>query len=856
MNIAIAGYGVEGRANYHYFAQDPTNELTIVDERSQIEDLPLGVNTRLGEGVFASLQGFDLVVRTASLSPKKIVTDGRVWSATEEFFSKCPAPIIGVTGTKGKGTTASMITSILRASGRTVWLVGNIGTASLSVLPEVKPDDIVVYELSSFQLWSMEQSPSIAVLLNIEPEHLDIHEDFADYVAAKANIRRFQSAGDICVYYGKSATVAEIIGMANAPALSYGLDGSDAYVKDDAFYVRDQYVCPLDVVQVRGAHNIENAVAAVAVAEHLGVAHEAIAAGLRNFHGLPHRLEYVTNINGVSYFNDSFSSSTPATIAAIDAFTEPEIIIIGGIDRGADFEQLADEIAQRQHIKEVITIGEIRHTLADLLRAAGSEAEVTVLDTRTMREVVAYAHSKAAEGDVVVLSPGAASFDMFHDFYDRGNQFRREVQAIAHKDDVFVFDTYAYDPATYEATFRYYFERGGQAGEPFIETVTFAPSTTHYDQQLLDAALRLAFLVAGTSYYKAYPTNHVRLPFTIDEWQANFLNHVYQEGLSQFAYENGLTRQDLALFVATGEAATSPRSMAGGGALALQSGGKDSLLTATLLNEAGRLYTPWYLSSSQHHPAVLDTLGQPLQTAVRSIDVERLSIEQQKGARNGHVPVTYIVQSYALIQAILLGDTTVLVSIAHEGEEPHATIGDLQVTHQWSKTWFAEQVYAEFVRRYISEDMTIGSPLRRFSELRVAELFADHVWERYGRGFSSCNRANYRQAKDNSQLTWCGECPKCANAYLLFAPFVPAGELQSLFGGQDLFVKPLLEETFKGLLDVDDVMKPFECIGETDELRQAYHLAQARGGYRAVPFDVPNSHFDYRTQYSSQQIAV
>jgi hypothetical protein len=240
--------------------------------------------------------------------------------------------------------------------------------------------------------------------------------------------------------------------------------------------------------------------------------------------------------------------------------------------------------------------------------------------------------------------------------------------------------------------------------------------------------------------------------------------------------------------------------------------------------------------------------------AKRRIDKDGLQKAAKEGGYNGHVPVTYIVQSFALLQAILLGKDTVLVAVAHEGEEPHATIGDLSVTHQWSKTWFAEQQFAEYVRRYISPDIHIGSPLRHLSELRVAELFVLHAWERFGHSFSSCNRANYQQGHDNSSLSWCGECPKCANAYVLFAPFVPPAELQSLFGGQELFEKPLLQETFKGLFGIDGVMKPFECIGETEELRYAYHQAVERG-YSHVSFEVPRGNFDYLHEYDAQDWA-
>jgi UDP-N-acetyl-alpha-D-muramoyl-L-alanyl-L-glutamate epimerase len=415
----------------------------------------------------------------------------------------------------------------------------------------------------------------------------------------------------------------------------------------------------------------------------------------------------------------------------------------------------------------------------------------------------------------------------------------------------FVFNGYGYQGGV--ATFVYSFEGGQQ----FQEEVYFE-KVGEYDEALLERALFLAFVLIGTSYHKTFPTPDVAfLVGGIDQWQATFFNKVYQEGMSQFAgYENKLTRKDLAYFVPTTAQPVYGVRYHGQGILALQSGGKDSLLTAELIHRDLHTFTPWYISSADTHPRVLDELGEELVTAKRLIDHEALRVAHGNGAKNGHVPVTYIVQSLALIQAILLGKNTILTSIGHEGEEPHGWVGDLPITHQWSKTWEAEQLFAEYVQRYVSPDIVIGSPLRSHSELRIAELFVEYAADKYWNKFSSCNIANYMQGEDNRDLKWCGHCPKCANSYLLFAPFVEPERLKAHFGGKDLFTEPLLEETFKGLLGIEGYDKPFECIGETTELALAYHMAQDRGGYGKLSFPVPSSDYDYKQHYPSQDIAL
>lgn len=404
--------------------------------------------------------------------------------------------------------------------------------------------------------------------------------------------------------------------------------------------------------------------------------------------------------------------------------------------------------------------------------------------------------------------------------------------------NTFIFKDYIFDKANCRAEFYY----GYDDGRTFVEVVEFTKSSKIYNEDALNKALYLAWVIAGISYYKCFAPDKILFEkHHPNKNQSVFFTTVYRNGLSQFVYENNLDPDKLAIFSGGVESST-PIEYAGKGLLVLQSGGKDSLLLATLLEEKETIYTPWYMQQASTYPIVLDKLNVSPRTIHRTIDRNSLKQAQISGGMNGHVPVTFITLTYALIDLIIHRENTILAAIGREGEEPHAHIGDYAITHQWSKTWTAEKLFSQYVRQEISPDIYVGSPLRSYSELKIAELFVQHCWKRFGHSFSSCNRANYKQGHDNKKLTWCGDCPKCANSYLLFAPFVSSEELSGIFGN-NLLANPYLSETFKGLLGVDGVSKPFECIGEIDELRSAYHAALKKG-HSKLSFEVPRSEFD------------
>jgi UDP-N-acetylmuramoylalanine--D-glutamate ligase len=426
MKIAIAGFGLEGESSYRYWSRDPKNQITIVDEKQPSRTLPQGVETIIGSDAFDRLADFDIVVRSPSLAPQKIKTNGKIWSTTNEFFDKCPAMIIGVTGSKGKSTTVSLITSILRAAGKKVWLVGNIGQAVLDILDQIDPNDIVVYEMSSFQLWDIKKSPHIAVVLFIEQEHLNVHADMAEYVNAKANITRFQTKADVLVYNLANPYAAGIAEGSMAQRIGYP-DQQAAHIKDDCFYYGEQKICSIEALQILGPHHQLNACAAIDAAWNLTQNTDAIERGLRDFKGLPYRLQFVREVRDVRYYDDSIATTPSSAIAALRTFNTSKVIILGGSSKGSDFNDLAKELTE--HEVNAILIGDEASKIAEACQKAGF-ADFEIIDHPVMSEVVKRAQTLAKPGGVVLLSPASASFGLFKDYTDRGRQFDDAVKAL------------------------------------------------------------------------------------------------------------------------------------------------------------------------------------------------------------------------------------------------------------------------------------------------------------------------------------------------------------------------------------------------------------------------------------------
>ncbi len=441
MKIAILGYGDQGRSAYEYWKSG--KDITICDLEENIPNLPQGVQTRLGPDYLWELDNYDLIVRSPSVHPSDIIKANspqileKVTTVTEEFMRVCPARIIGVTGTKGKGTTSALITKILQQAGMRVHLGGNIGIPPLDLLKNrIDPSDWVVLELANFQLIDLRLSPAIAVCLMVVPEHLNWHEDMAEYIRSKQNLFRHQDQGKLTIFNRANQLSVEVASSSPARKVSYEVppigqlpqSTSGATVTGDTVCMDRTQVCHTSEVLLRGRHNLENVCAALAATwELIGGRGDIAKAAITSFTGLVHRLEYIRTIGDVQYYDDSFGTTPETAIVALEAFSQPKVIILGGSDKGADYAQLAKAVTS-QNVKKVVLIGQT----AAKIRAALDNARFHehVDGGRNMGEIVATARNYAQPGDVVLLSTACASFDMFKDYQDRGDQFKTIVNSL------------------------------------------------------------------------------------------------------------------------------------------------------------------------------------------------------------------------------------------------------------------------------------------------------------------------------------------------------------------------------------------------------------------------------------------
>ena len=410
MKIALLGYGKEGKSVEQYFKKHHQDLETAIFNDFTPEEIQ-----------HKDLTDFDYVFRSPSVPPLHLNNES---SVTKYFFDHCPCPIIGVTATKGKGTICSFIKSLLDAHHEDAYLVGNIGTPALDVLDNLQSSSVVVYELSSFQLWDLSKSPHIAVLGHLEPDHLNVHKDYEEYLAAKSNITTHQTGQDYLIFNQNNPEATKIAISSKATKIAYPFNNNDEIEK--TIY---------NSITLPGRRNQENAMAAIAAVasfynispdEYLREQTSIILAGLSKFHGLPHRLEFLRNLDGVKIYDDNFATNLSSTRVAINAFPDSNLtIIVGGRDK-TNYEDLPElyTLLQSPQIKNIILIGESGHELAQRYRDHRFTLAESLEDA--VRQAISKAHQTTTNDrdNILLMSPAAASFDMFENVYDRGDQFK------------------------------------------------------------------------------------------------------------------------------------------------------------------------------------------------------------------------------------------------------------------------------------------------------------------------------------------------------------------------------------------------------------------------------------------------
>ena len=445
--VAVIGMGVSNtplikmllRAGAEVTVRDRVPRERAAEQVQELESL--GARMILGEEYLQDLHE-DVIFRTPGLSPNtpelvNAVQRGiELSSEMELFFQTCPSRLIGVTGSDGKTTTTTIIAEFLKEAGRNVYVGGNIGKPLLPDVADMVEEDFAVLELSSFQLMTMEQSPHIAVVTNLSPNHLDYHHTMEEYVRAKKNIFLHQGPEDRLILNYDNAPTRALAREAACPVTFFSRQErleEGVYLRDGAIWLTNEQgsreVLPLELIQLPGDHNVENYMAAIAAVDGL-VPDRCVRAVARRFQGVEHRIEFVRELDGVRWYNDSIGTSPTRTIAGLRSFNQKVILIAGGYDKHIPYEPLAPEVVA--HVKNLVLMGATGPRIEKAVREDPNfnEAELPIQHADNMQHAVELARACAKPGDIIILSPASASFDLYPNFEVRGREFKKIVNEL------------------------------------------------------------------------------------------------------------------------------------------------------------------------------------------------------------------------------------------------------------------------------------------------------------------------------------------------------------------------------------------------------------------------------------------
>lgn len=450
-NIAIIGIGVSNIPLLDYFYKHNA-KVTVFDHRTiaEIDENIIGKMEQyrfpyyFGRRNLQHLKGFDIIFRSPSAMPfvKEIAEEverGAILTSEIEMVLKLtPAKTIGITGTEGKTTTTTLIYEILKQTGHTCFLGGNMGKPIFTQIKEMKPEDFVILEMSSFQLMDMDISPDVSLVTNIYPDHLNVHRSYEEYQEAKKNIFKHQNENGILVLNYDNDITRSFAKEANGKVIFFSSKEKlqDGYIYDrtdgNLKYCQEgirKHLLPKKEIKLRGIHNYENICAALAVTSSFIPVDTAVKV-IKEFNGVEHRLEFVRELDGVKYYNDSIGTSPASTIAGLHAFDENILLLAGGSDKGLDYKEVGEAIAEKVGI--LILCGPTSIKIAEATQNAMQkmQKEVEICYVKNLEEAITLARKKAKVGDVVLLSPASASFDAFKNFAERGNKFKEFVKNL------------------------------------------------------------------------------------------------------------------------------------------------------------------------------------------------------------------------------------------------------------------------------------------------------------------------------------------------------------------------------------------------------------------------------------------
>ena len=445
--VAVIGVGVSNIPLIDYLYEKQAI-VTIFDNK-EAEKIPKEISEKIkkynfefyfGSRSLDNLHGYDIIFRSPSCLPTKpeLVREKErgaiITTEIEQLIKMAPCKVIGITGSDGKTTTTTLTAKILEDAGYNVYLGGNIGIPLFTKLKDIKPEDIIVLELSSFQLMGMEVSPDIAAITNITPNHLNVHKDYQEYIDAKKNIYKHQKSTGILVLNADNELTnacqddanGDVILFSSKQKLSYGYIVEDGIIKKCNDGIR-RHLISQDEIKLKGIHNLQNICTALALTENLVDTEKALDT-VKEFSGVHHRLELVRKLNGVEWYNDSASTSPTRGISALNSFDKEIVLIAGGADKNLDYTPFGKAIVEK-NVKSLILIGQ---TAGKIYTAEKNELEIQnkTLDIHmceTFKQSLELAKRIAKPGQIVLFSPASTSFDMFKDMYDRGDRFREEV---------------------------------------------------------------------------------------------------------------------------------------------------------------------------------------------------------------------------------------------------------------------------------------------------------------------------------------------------------------------------------------------------------------------------------------------